>query len=145
MQYHAIPCNIMQYHGTLITADGAYHCPVGSIMAIFVIIIIIIIPTSRGLWDISDCFLGPWPSYYSLDENLDSLFPRGVFLPPQYCGVGTGQHMYINAFEGLDVSIKDPNPRLQDDRMIFQQVQATIDITIGSASAEGRKWSIRSP
>merc|ERR1711923_417231 len=25
----------MQYHGTLITADGAYHCPVGSIMAIF--------------------------------------------------------------------------------------------------------------
>merc|ERR1711978_762660 len=35
MQYHAIPCNTMQYHGTLITADGAYHCPVGSIMAIF--------------------------------------------------------------------------------------------------------------
>merc|ERR1712082_150822 len=29
------PCNTMQYHGTLITADGAYHCPVGSIMAIF--------------------------------------------------------------------------------------------------------------
>ena len=28
MQYNAIPC-------TLITADGAYHCPVGSIMAIF--------------------------------------------------------------------------------------------------------------
>ena len=25
----------MQYHGTLKTADGAYHCPVGSIMAIF--------------------------------------------------------------------------------------------------------------
>ena len=35
MQYHAIPCNTMQYHWTLITADGAYHCPVGSIMAIF--------------------------------------------------------------------------------------------------------------
>merc|ERR1712067_46894 len=35
MQYHAIPCNTMQYYATLITADGAYHCPVGSIMAIF--------------------------------------------------------------------------------------------------------------
>ena len=26
---------------------------------------------------------------------------------------------------------------------VFEQVQATIDITIGSASAEGRKWNIR--
>ena len=25
----------MQYHASLITADGAYHCPVGRIMAIF--------------------------------------------------------------------------------------------------------------
>merc|ERR1711893_537914 len=35
MQYHAISCNTMQYHASFITADGAYHCPVGSIMAIF--------------------------------------------------------------------------------------------------------------
>ena len=35
MQYHAILCNTMQYHASLITADGAYHCPMGSIMAIF--------------------------------------------------------------------------------------------------------------
>merc|ERR1711928_312567 len=35
MQYNAIPCNTMQYLASLITADGAYHCPVGSIMAIF--------------------------------------------------------------------------------------------------------------
>ena len=48
MQYHAIPCNTMQYHAipcipcnslqnhtSLITADGAYHCPVGSIMPFF--------------------------------------------------------------------------------------------------------------
>merc|ERR1711940_41890 len=35
MQYHAISCNTMQYHASLKTADGAYHCPVGSIMAIF--------------------------------------------------------------------------------------------------------------
>merc|ERR1711952_174930 len=35
MQNHAIPCNTMPYHASLITADGAYHCPVGSIMAIF--------------------------------------------------------------------------------------------------------------
>ena len=25
----------MRYHASLITGDGAYHCPVGSIMAIF--------------------------------------------------------------------------------------------------------------
>ena len=27
----------MKYHASLITADGAYHCPVGSIMAIFIL------------------------------------------------------------------------------------------------------------
>ena len=31
MQYHAITCNTMQYPISLNTADGAYHCPVGSI------------------------------------------------------------------------------------------------------------------
>ena len=31
MQYHAIPGNTMHYHISLITADGAYNCPVGSI------------------------------------------------------------------------------------------------------------------
>ena len=31
MQYHAIPCNTMHRHTLFITADGAYHCPVGSI------------------------------------------------------------------------------------------------------------------
>ena len=31
MEYHAILCNTMQYHASFITADGAYHCPVGSI------------------------------------------------------------------------------------------------------------------
>ena len=41
MQYNAIPCNTiqynpipwnsMQYHASLLTADVAYHCPVGSI------------------------------------------------------------------------------------------------------------------
>ena len=48
MQYHAIPCNTMQYHAilcntmqyqqyhaSLLTADGAYHCPVGSIWLFF--------------------------------------------------------------------------------------------------------------
>ena len=39
MQYNAMPCYTMQCHVSLITADGAYHCPVGSIMAIFIIII----------------------------------------------------------------------------------------------------------
>ena len=31
MQYLAIPCNTMHYHACWNTADGAYHCPVGSI------------------------------------------------------------------------------------------------------------------
>ena len=35
MPYNAIPCNTMQYHAPLITADGAYHCPVGSIWLFF--------------------------------------------------------------------------------------------------------------
>ena len=39
MQYLAKPCNTMQYYASLITADGAYHCPVGSIMAIFFFLI----------------------------------------------------------------------------------------------------------
>ena len=43
MQYNAIPSNTMQYHASLIFAGGAYHCPVGSIMAIFIIIFINII------------------------------------------------------------------------------------------------------
>ena len=30
MQYHAIPCNTIQYPAPVITADGADHCPVGS-------------------------------------------------------------------------------------------------------------------
>jgi len=37
MQYHAIPRITMQYYASSITADGAYHCPVGSIMAIFIL------------------------------------------------------------------------------------------------------------
>ena len=35
MQYNATPCRNMQYHACLITADGAYHCPVGSIWPFF--------------------------------------------------------------------------------------------------------------
>ena len=30
MQYHAIPYNTMQCHASLITADGAHHCPLGT-------------------------------------------------------------------------------------------------------------------
>ena len=43
MQYNAIPCNTMHYNASSITADGAYHCPVGSVMAIF-----------SQIWDICD-------------------------------------------------------------------------------------------
>ena len=31
----------MQYHASLITAYGAYHCPVGSIMAIFDAVVVV--------------------------------------------------------------------------------------------------------
>ena len=40
MQYNAIPCNTMHYHASSITADEGYHCPVGSIMAIFKLILL---------------------------------------------------------------------------------------------------------
>ena len=36
VQNNAIPCYTMQYHASLITADGAYHCPVGSIWLFFI-------------------------------------------------------------------------------------------------------------
>ena len=54
-------------------------------------------------------FLFVWVSCYYFSRIRkwgfsDRLSHRGVFIAPQYCGVGTGQHMYINAFEGLDVS-----------------------------------------
>ena len=54
-------------------------------------------------------FLFVWVSCYCFSRIRkwcfsDNLSHRGVFIAPQYCGVGTGQHMYINAFEGLDVS-----------------------------------------
>ena len=35
MQYHTIQCNTMQYHACLITADRAYHFPVGSLWPFF--------------------------------------------------------------------------------------------------------------
>ena len=39
----------MQYHASLITADGAYHCPVGSIMAIFTFFLKILLFLSASL------------------------------------------------------------------------------------------------
>ena len=38
----------MQYHALLMTADGAYHCPVGSIMAIFIIVIIVVVLNDKN-------------------------------------------------------------------------------------------------
>ena len=35
MQYYVIQCKTTQYHASSITADGAYHCPVGSIWLFF--------------------------------------------------------------------------------------------------------------
>ena len=40
------------------------------------------------------------------------------------CGLGTGQHMYLDAYPG-------------------KNLDATIAISIGSASSTGRRWSIR--
>ena len=36
IQYHAISWNTTQYHASLITADRACHCPVGSIRPFFI-------------------------------------------------------------------------------------------------------------
>lgn len=49
---------------------------------------------------------------------------RAIRMPPIFCGIGSGLHLYISAFEGLDVS-------------------ANLDIDIGASSAAGRKWNIR--
>jgi len=43
---------------------------------------------------------------------------------PIYCGIGTGQHIYLQA-----------HPQ--------ENVDATIDIVVGSGSTEARKWNIR--
>ena len=47
-----------------------------------------------------------------------------VLHPPVYCGIGTGQHMYLNAEEGTDLC-------------------ATMDILLGAGSTAGRTWNIR--
>merc|ERR1711978_52617 len=57
MQYHAIPCNTMQNLAipcnTLITADGAYHCPVGSIMAIFILRLKLVLLHPKDILDLA--------------------------------------------------------------------------------------------
>ena len=53
MQYYAIQCNTTQYHASLITVDGAYLCPVGSILAIFYIF-----ACQIGAWVFDICFNG---------------------------------------------------------------------------------------
>ena len=51
MQYHAIPSNTIQYHASLTTADGAYHCPVGSIRPFFFLYLLEIRKTDDSLSD----------------------------------------------------------------------------------------------
>ena len=59
-----------------------------------------------------------------ISRGMQGVDRTGVFHPPVYCGIGTGQHMYLNAEEGTDLC-------------------ATIDILLGSASTMGRTWNIR--
>jgi len=57
----------------------------------------------------------------TIKEGIDK---SSINYPPVLCGLGTGQHMYLNAYPGKDLS-------------------ASIAISIGSASSTGRRWSIR--
>jgi len=56
----------------------------------------------------------------TIKEGVDR---TGVLHPPVYCGIGTGQHMYLNAEEGTDLC-------------------ATIDILLGTSTTD-RTWNIR--
>ena len=55
MQHNAIQCNTMQYHSSFITADGAYHRPVGSIWPW------LLSSLSSWSWDQSESMLGAIP------------------------------------------------------------------------------------
>ena len=60
---------------------------------------------------------------------FQALYSQGIDLtsinyPPILCGLGTGQHMYLNANPG-------------------KNVDASIAIALGSGSSAARRWSIR--
>jgi len=57
----------------------------------------------------------------TIKEGIDL---TSINYPPILCGLGTGQHMYLNANPG-------------------KNVDASIDIVIGSGSTQARRWSIR--
>jgi len=57
----------------------------------------------------------------TIKEGIDK---TSINYPPILCGLGTGQHMYLNAYPG-------------------KNLDASVAITIGSASSQGRRWSIR--
>ena len=96
MQYFAIPSNTKQYHASLITADGAYHCPVGSIIKQVIVMMSIMkkrgpvyvlyafkifslpVPTCPGdrtFWQVPNPshpkVKNPYPSGLGTDKNLD--------------------------------------------------------------------------
>ena len=47
--YQWLPCNTMLYHASLIISDGAYHCPVGSILPFLLSFIL--------RWFVFECYL----------------------------------------------------------------------------------------
>ena len=78
----------MQYHASLITADGAYHCPVGSIMAIFITkaeIIITITITFRLASSLGEGEYLSVESEQEEEEEEDYLIPLQVQVLSQFC------------------------------------------------------------
>ena len=87
MQYHTIPCNTMQYHASLITADGAYHCPVGSIMAIFILIVIPSPSKSRILILMRTNFIAPCQEEFLTQNWRGSSLLRPFVQAGLLCGL----------------------------------------------------------
>ena len=88
MQHHAIPCNIMQYHTSLITSDGAYHCPAGSIRPSFYAVVVVLVSRYRTIQQ--------W-KHFVLRLNFLNLSSSPVLL--------RGEQFYIKKNKGADISM----------------------------------------
>ena len=67
MQHYSIQCNTMQYYASFMTADGAYHCPVGSIWLFFSTLTSIVNETICGDHDLQQV-----PACYSILSSSGS-------------------------------------------------------------------------
>ena len=72
----------MQYHASLITADGAYHCPMGSIMPIFAVIRAEAMFAKLYIFNSGDIKNIQTRSMFSLHKEQYYRFPNCKWLKP---------------------------------------------------------------